>query len=65
MTYEPLVGMCTSILTILEVYLFCEFVEIAFELGCSSLGCVDVGVTLGMLPVVAVLIVQRCVGSDG
>ena len=44
--YEPLVGMCTSILTILEVYLFCELVEIAFELGCSSLRCVDVGVTL-------------------
>ncbi|WZY93183.1 hypothetical protein YC2023_065512 [Brassica napus] len=47
--YEPLVGMCTSILTILEVYLFCEFVEIAFELGCSSLRCVDVGVTLWTL----------------
>uniref|UniRef100_A0A0D3DAM2 Uncharacterized protein n=1 Tax=Brassica oleracea var. oleracea TaxID=109376 RepID=A0A0D3DAM2_BRAOL len=40
------VVVCTSILTILEVYLFGELVEIAFELGCSSLRCVDVGVTL-------------------
>ncbi|KAG5393306.1 hypothetical protein IGI04_023269 [Brassica rapa subsp. trilocularis] len=36
-----------------RVYLFCEFVEIAFKLGCGSLRSVDVGVTLGMLPVVA------------
>ena len=34
--YEPLVGMCTSILSILEVYLSCELVEIAFELGCAG-----------------------------
>ena len=40
------VVVCTSILTILEIYLFCELVEIAFELGCSSLRCVGVGVTL-------------------
>lgn len=36
MRYEPLVGMCTSILSILEVYLSCELVEIAFELGCAG-----------------------------
>ena len=27
----------------------CELVEIAFELGCSSLRCVDIGVTLGFV----------------
>ena len=37
----------TSLLTILEVYLVCELVEIAFELGCSGLRYVHIGVTLG------------------
>ena len=54
------VVVCTSILTILEIYLFCELVEIAFELGCSSLRCVDIGVTLGFVcQFLAVLIISE------
>ena len=47
-------------LTILEVYLVCELVEIAFELGCNSLRCVDIGVTLGFVcQFLALLIVSE------
>ena len=54
------VVLCTSILTILEVYLVCELVDIAFELGCSSLRCVDIGVTLGFVcQLLALLIVSE------
>ena len=45
-------------LTILEVYLVCELVEIAFELGCSSLRCVDIGVGF-VCQLLALLIVSE------
>ena len=54
------VVLCTSISTILEVYFVCELVEIAFELGYSSLRCVDIGVTLGFVcQFLALLIVSE------
>uniref|UniRef100_A0A0D3BG14 Uncharacterized protein n=1 Tax=Brassica oleracea var. oleracea TaxID=109376 RepID=A0A0D3BG14_BRAOL len=50
----------------------CELVEIAFELGCSSLRCVDIGVTLGFVCQLLALFAscwhccsfQRCFSSN-